>query len=598
MKKTLRRTLAVFLAIFMLSSLVCSASAEGAPKTATVEVPDFQGTLSVTVTVEDGTITDVAVIRSTEEATVGDQAVEQIPKAIVEANSVDVDAVSGATATSEAIKTAAKSALASLGEVDDSYLAAWAATHGYVLAEDYYIYPEIDGVTGASYKSEVLSQTDANKLSQEEVKELTLDYLRGYPMYFHIADGADIGADVIYVQSNIDLFEYLNATGGNYAYGDTYTGKSGKTYTYALPSYQIEHEDYMAGAQLGPDTTVTDEEFVAAMGEPEYSYREMYSVATSFNNIPGLAQSEAVLDPESMIIYLGSNVGSEKSVEVAANPNIKMYWINGINEKNYINGSDTTDNDYFHSYGVRIEGKAKAVDLTDVIDENGNILRQSVMRGLERYLISINGAREWFAAEQEDTETESATVVNSFVGTAWISVHVDDDMEDTASMLAETRYFADKWADMTDEEKTAAEAEVLSYMSKIYLGKIVEEADMYPADVAAIKEAGADVTAANLKSLVMDDFMNRSIEGQIIRTLGTGFLIEVVPEKFLTNTLWIIADCSTEDQVELYEAGDNPIMAKWARRFYELYTQRGEGQTGAQLRRQVYYPELDTSLDR
>ena len=409
-------------------------------------------------------------------------------------------------------------------------------------------------------------------LTQEEAKELTLDYLRGFVLYYNLADGADIGAERIYVQSNIDLFEYLNSTGGSYAYGDSYEGVNGRIYTYSLPSYPIDIEDYKAGVQLGADTAVTDEQFIAAIGAAEYSYREMYAIGTSYNNIPGLAQSEAVLDPESMLIFMGSNPGSEKSAELAANPNIKMYWVSSIPEEHYVSGSDPKDNDYYHSYGVRIEGTAGAIKLSEVIDEEGNILMPSCIRGGIRYGISITGAEEWFAGKP------------------------DADMTATAAMLAETRYYADTWADMSEQEKEDATQEIRAYMANIYLGNI-DETNMLEADVKAIEESGNVVNLQALKT-IMNDYMNRSGEGYAIRLASTGALLKVDVDEYLTNTLWILNDCSTPEQVALYEAGDNPIMAKWAQRFYELYEALTEGQTSTQLRRQVYYPNDDASLDR
>ena len=62
------------------------------------------GAVKVAVTVEDGKISDVEVLEHKETAGISDPAIEQIPQAIVEAQSTDVEAVTGATVTSEAIK--------------------------------------------------------------------------------------------------------------------------------------------------------------------------------------------------------------------------------------------------------------------------------------------------------------------------------------------------------------------------------------------------------------------------------------------------------------------------------------------------------------
>ncbi len=69
------------------------------------------GALSVTVTVEGGKITAVEVGDHQETPGISDPAIEQIPAAIVEKQSTEVDAVTGATITSDAIMAAAAQAL-------------------------------------------------------------------------------------------------------------------------------------------------------------------------------------------------------------------------------------------------------------------------------------------------------------------------------------------------------------------------------------------------------------------------------------------------------------------------------------------------------
>jgi len=58
------------------------------------------------VVVENGVITKVEVLQHQETPGVGSVAVDWMPGRIIEANSVDVDAVTGATVTSDAIKEA------------------------------------------------------------------------------------------------------------------------------------------------------------------------------------------------------------------------------------------------------------------------------------------------------------------------------------------------------------------------------------------------------------------------------------------------------------------------------------------------------------
>ena len=73
------------------------------------------GAVKVAVTVEDGKISGVEVLEHKETAGISDPAIEQIPQAIVEVQSTDVEAVTGATVTSEAIKEAVAAALSGEG---------------------------------------------------------------------------------------------------------------------------------------------------------------------------------------------------------------------------------------------------------------------------------------------------------------------------------------------------------------------------------------------------------------------------------------------------------------------------------------------------
>ena len=75
----------------------------------------MNGPVQVSVTVSNGKITEVNVTGHQETAGISDPAIEQVPQAIVNAQTTDVDAVSGATMTSEAIKEATAKALSGEG---------------------------------------------------------------------------------------------------------------------------------------------------------------------------------------------------------------------------------------------------------------------------------------------------------------------------------------------------------------------------------------------------------------------------------------------------------------------------------------------------
>ncbi len=81
------------------------------PGTYTATAQGFGGEVTVTITVDAETITDCTAEGPSETSGIGSMAIEQLPGDIVEANSVEVDAIAGCTFTSEAVLQAASEAL-------------------------------------------------------------------------------------------------------------------------------------------------------------------------------------------------------------------------------------------------------------------------------------------------------------------------------------------------------------------------------------------------------------------------------------------------------------------------------------------------------
>lgn len=105
----MKKMLALLMALMMLPTLVL-----GAPATATQTAPGYGGDVTVTLTVEDGKLTDVQVTGDKETQGVGSEAVKQLQQSMLDNNSVQVDIVAGATATSRAVLAAAEAALKEL----------------------------------------------------------------------------------------------------------------------------------------------------------------------------------------------------------------------------------------------------------------------------------------------------------------------------------------------------------------------------------------------------------------------------------------------------------------------------------------------------
>ena len=103
----------VVLASMMTVSVVGCASKGGAytPGTYTGEAQGFGGTVSVTITVDDSSITDVTVKGDKETKEVGGAHLDELAEQIKKAQSAEIDGVSGATVTSTGVKEAAGKAI-------------------------------------------------------------------------------------------------------------------------------------------------------------------------------------------------------------------------------------------------------------------------------------------------------------------------------------------------------------------------------------------------------------------------------------------------------------------------------------------------------
>lgn len=112
-----KKGISVLLTMALAMAMPLYAMAEAIPANGVYEgsANGMGGAVKVAVTVEDGKISGVEVLEHKETAGISDPAIEQIPQAIVEAQSTDVEAVTGATVTSEAIKEAVAAALSGEG---------------------------------------------------------------------------------------------------------------------------------------------------------------------------------------------------------------------------------------------------------------------------------------------------------------------------------------------------------------------------------------------------------------------------------------------------------------------------------------------------
>lgn len=279
LKKPFRISFAMFLTAAVLAGSAIPAAAENT-ESATATAAGLDETVTVTLTMQDGTITDVDAATDKENSEVGEAAIGKIPGEIVEANSVKVDAVTGATITSNAIIAAATDAyLQIIGE--DLNLDAWAKGNGYLKAEDFQMEAGTDAVTSATVSGQGGINFGDIELPDDLKKELILDYLHG-------AEG---------------------------------------------------------------------------------NYREMYQIATSYNNTPTVGTVEYVLDPEDMTLFGSSETNTAKLNNMLVNPQVDLYWVRQIREGDICSEDVPVLPSYFMSYGVEITGTFKAIHWAELSDE-------------------------------------------------------------------------------------------------------------------------------------------------------------------------------------------------------------------------------------
>ena len=111
----MKRSLALVLALIMLLSLSGLTVFADGPVTETGVGQGIDGDVVVQVTADAEKIYSIEILQQNETPGIGSVAAEKLPGAIVDANSLLVDGISGATVTSTAIKTAVREALTKAG---------------------------------------------------------------------------------------------------------------------------------------------------------------------------------------------------------------------------------------------------------------------------------------------------------------------------------------------------------------------------------------------------------------------------------------------------------------------------------------------------
>ena len=278
--KTWKTGLAFLMMLAMLLACAVPAFADGPSGSGIATAQGLEETVTVVVDVEDGVITAVNATTDKADSSIGQQALTVLPEEMVAWNSVKVDAISGATSTSNAVISAATAAYLEIVGAELN-LDAWAKGQGYVKAEDFGMVTGVDAITSATVSGVGGINFGDIELSDELKQALILEYLKG----------------------------------------------------------------------------------------AENNYREMYQIATSYNNVPTIGSVEYVLDPADMSLFGSSETNTAKLNNMELNPQVDLYWTRQIREGDICSEALPILPTYFMSYGVEFTGTYKAIHFAELSEE-------------------------------------------------------------------------------------------------------------------------------------------------------------------------------------------------------------------------------------
>ena len=224
----MKKALSLILVLMMLLSLVVPAYADDA-QTATGKGTGIDGEVIVEVKADANTIYEVTVLQQNETPGIGSVAVEKLPGAIVEANSIEVDGISGATVSSTAIKTAVREALTAMGFDPANYASAAPAAEAPAQESGSGArkVQTMAGVTvkhAADWAEEFRNQY--NTWHQTRESDQIDDYLEIYPMLRTLYEGYGFAIDYGSARGHYYDVQDIEATGRPHPLANCWTCKT------------------------------------------------------------------------------------------------------------------------------------------------------------------------------------------------------------------------------------------------------------------------------------------------------------------------------------------------------------------------------------
>ena len=101
----------------------------------------------------------------------------------------------------------------------------------------------------------------------------------------------------------------------------------------------------------------------------ENNYREMYQIATSYNNVPTIGSVEYVLDPADLSLFGSSESNTAKLNNMAINPQVDLYWTRQIRAGDICSEEMPILPTSFMSYGVEITGTYRNIVFAELSED-------------------------------------------------------------------------------------------------------------------------------------------------------------------------------------------------------------------------------------
>ncbi len=240
----MKRLFIILLSLALIAALLagCAPKAAALPDgTFEGEAKGYGGPLKVSVTVAGGKIAGVAVLSNSETAEYGGRAIEALPGNIAAANSLGIDAISGATITSRAIFRAAADAITRAGGDPAAY--------GYVAEEDI---SAADVVTIVGLPDGKTAEITGEQLMAFAPVEITATSVNS------AGETNDVSAKGVYLET---VLATLGVSQADYA-GIVFTATDG--YSIEVPKSVLEIRDILIayevnGEPCSPRTIVPEE---------------------------------------------------------------------------------------------------------------------------------------------------------------------------------------------------------------------------------------------------------------------------------------------------------------------------------------------------